>query len=91
MCLECNHFMKGLNFVYCFAYKWQNVALWLKQPATFPLDYLLYTEGEEVACQSRRSITVRAMTKADFIAWGVASFCRFRVYLISPPKYNSYT
>jgi hypothetical protein len=73
ICLECNRFVKRLNFIYCFACKWQSVALWLKQPATFPLDYLLYTEGEEVACHSRRSITVRAMTKADFC---------FRVYLI---------
>jgi hypothetical protein len=64
----------------------------LKQPAKLSLDYLLYTEGEEVACHSRRSITVRGITKADFIAWEAAfTFFRFTVYLISPPKYNSYT
>jgi len=59
----------------------------LKQPAKFPLDYLLYKEGEGVACQSRRTITVRAMTKADFIAWEVAIFFPLQG-VISFPRQN---
>jgi hypothetical protein len=61
------------------------------QPATFPLGYLLYKGGEEVACLSRRSVTVRSMTNADFIACDFAFFFRFRLYLISLSKYYSYT
>jgi len=58
----------------------------LKQPAKFPLDYLLYTEGEGVACQSRRSITVVAMTKADFIAWEVTLFLPLQGVISFPRK-----
>jgi hypothetical protein len=55
----------------------------VKQPATFLLVYLLYKEGEEVACHSRRSITVVAMTKAYFVAWEVA----FNFYLFFPSEF----